>query len=131
MPWSLGYLDVGIAIRVLNEVGRVAAVLDFVGSSVTVNTAMAILTKGGKLVMVGVGGGELRLSVAGTIFRAQTVQGSLTGSVPELRAVLDLARQAKLAPTPINEMPKHLVNEAMQRLEHGHVTGRVVLTDPD
>ena len=32
---------------------------------------------------------------------------------------------------PIDEVPKHLVNEAMHRLEHGRVTGRVVLTDPD
>ena len=117
--------------QVLAEVGPVAAVLDFVGASVTVNTAMAILTKGGKLVMVGVGGGELTLSVAGTIFRAQTVQGSLTGSIQELREVLDLARGGKLVPTPIDEVPKHLVNEAMHRLENGRVTGRVVLTDPD
>ncbi len=116
--------------RVMAELGPVPAVLDFVGVDATVATAMAILAKGGKLVMVGVGGGELTLSVAGTIFRAQSVQGSLTGSIQELRDVLDLARRGKLAPTPIDELPKHRVNEAMHRLEHGQVTGRVVLTDP-
>ena len=117
--------------RVMAEVGPVPAVLDFVGVNATVATAIAILTKGGKLVMVGVGGGELTLSVAGTIFRAQTVQGSLTGSIQELRDVLDLARAGKLAPTPIIEMPKHRVNAAIHRLEHGQVTGRVVLTETD
>ena len=121
--------DVGA--RVLAGSGPVSAALDFVGSDATVSTAMAILPKGGKLVLVGIGGGELTLSVAGTIFRSQTVQGSLTGTIQELRDVLDLARQGKLAPTPVREMPKHLVNEVMQRLEQGQVTGRVVLTDTD
>jgi propanol-preferring alcohol dehydrogenase len=121
--------DVGA--RVLEGSGPVAAVLDFVGSDATVATAMAILPKAGTLVLVGVGGGELTLSVAGTIFKAQTIQGSLTGTIQELRDVLDLARQGRLAPTPVREMPKHLANEAMQRLEQGQVTGRVVLTDAD
>ena len=116
--------------RILAEIGPIAAALDFVGASGTVATAMACLTKGGKLVMVGVGGGELTLSVAGTIFRAQSVQASLTGSIPELRAVLALAREGKLVPTPIEEVPKHMADDAMHRLERGEVTGRLVLTDP-
>ena len=109
--------------------GAVAAVIDFVGTNVTAALAMAVLPKGGKYIMVGIGGGEVTLSVSGTIFRAQMIQGSLTGSLSELRAVLDLARTGKLAPTPIREMPKHLANEAMMQLERGEVTGRVVLTD--
>lgn len=111
--------------------GPVAAVLDFVGSNTTAETAMAVLPKGGKLVMVGIGGGELTLSVAGTIFRAQSIQGSLTGSIQELRNVLDLAKIGKLAPTPVHETPKHHANEAMQQLELGQITGRIVLTDTD
>lgn len=116
---------------VLAGPGPVAAVLDFVGSDTTVATGMAVLPKGGKLVMVGIGGGELTLSVAGTIFKAQSIQGTLTGSIQELRDVLDLARAGKLIPTPIREMPKYRANEAMERLERGEITGRVVLTDTD
>ena len=119
--------DVGA--RILAACGPVAAVLDFVGASATVATAMAVLTKAGKLVLVGVGGGELTLSVAGTIFRAQTIQGSLTGSIQDLREVLALARDGVLAPTPVTEMAKDRVNEAMTRLERGGVAGRMVLVD--
>ena len=90
---------------------------------------MAVLTKAGKLVLVGVGGGELTLSVAGTIFRAQTIQGSLTGSIQDLHAVLALARDGILAPTPVTEMAKDRVNEAMARLEQGGVAGRMVLVE--
>lgn len=109
----------------------VAAAIDFVGASATAETALAILPKGGKLILVGVGGGELTLSVAGTVFRSLTVQGSLTGTVQDLREVLELARSGRLAPTPIRRMPKREINAAIQQLEHGRVTGRVVLVDAD
>ncbi|MGI4794717.1 MAG: alcohol dehydrogenase [Janthinobacterium lividum] len=105
------------------------AVLDFVGSDATAATAMAVLPKGGKLILVGIGGGELTLSVAGTIFRAQTVQGSLTGSIPELRAVIGLARDGNLPPIPIRTLPKDQANAAIDALEEGRVTGRIVLVE--
>jgi len=105
-------------------------VIDFVGSDATVQMAMGLLPKGAKLILVGIGGGELTLSVAGTIFRAHTVQGSLTGSIPELRAVLALAQEGRLAATPVHEVAKAEVNKVMVALQAGQVTGRVVLTEP-
>jgi propanol-preferring alcohol dehydrogenase len=117
------------AARIQQAAGPIAAVLDFVGTDTTARTAMAVLPKAGRIVLVGVGGGELLLSVAGTIFRALTIQGSLTGSIQDLRDVLARARDGRLLPTPIQQMPKHHANDAVQRLERGEVTGRVVLTD--
>ena len=114
----------------VQRAGPVAAVLDFVGSDATAQTALAILPKGGTLILVGIGGGELTLSVAGTIFRAQTIRGSLTGSIQELRDVLDLAQAGRLAAMPVQEMAKDRANEAMMRLEQGSVTGRLVLVEP-
>ncbi len=114
----------------ISAAGPVGAVIDFVGSDATVQMAMAALPKAGNLVLVGIGGGELTLSVAGAIFRAHTVQGSLTGSIPELRDVLQLAREGRLASTPVHDMPKHRVNDVMTELETGQVTGRAVLTEP-
>ena len=119
----------GTAERIQAASGPVGAVLDFVGSDATTRTAMAVLPKGGRLILVGIGGGELTLSVAGTIFRAQTVQGSLTGSIAELRAVLALAQAGRLTPTPVEEVARDRANEVLQRLEHGQVTGRMVLAD--
>ncbi len=114
----------------IGAAGPVGAVIDFVGSDATVQMAMAVLPKGAKLILVGIGGGELTLSVAGTIFRAHTVQGSLTGSIPELRAVLKLAQEGRLAATPVHEVAKAEVNKVMVALQAGQVTGRVVLTEP-
>jgi alcohol dehydrogenase/propanol-preferring alcohol dehydrogenase len=109
--------------------GPVGAVLDFVGSDATARTGLAVLPKGGTLVLVGIGGGELTLSVAGTIFRAHSIRGSLTGSIAELRAVIALAQTGALAPTPVQDQPKHRVNDVMTALDAGRITGRVVLTD--
>jgi alcohol dehydrogenase/propanol-preferring alcohol dehydrogenase len=107
----------------------IAGLIDFVGSNATAELAAAVLPKGGTLILVGIGGGELTLSVAGTIFRAHTIRGSLTGSIAELRAVLDLAAEGRLAATPVREMPKDQANAAMAQLEAGQVTGRLVLTE--
>ena len=107
----------------------IAAVIDFVGNDITANTAMAILPKGGKLILVGIGGGEIVLSVSAAIFKAQTVQGSLTGSLNDLHDVLELARSGKLKPSLIIERPKTEANAAMHDLEAGLVTGRQVLID--
>ena len=117
------------AVTRITAAAPVGAVLDFVGSDSTARTGLAVLPKGGTLVLVGIGGGELTLSVAGTIFRAHAIRGSLTGSIAELRAVIALAQAGTLAPTPVEDMPKHRVNHVMAALDAGRVTGRIVLTD--
>ena len=113
--------DVAVQIA---AVGPVGAAIDFVGNDATATLALSVLPKGAKLMLVGIGGGEMKFSVAGTIFRAHTIQGSLTGSIPELRAVLRLAQDGKLAPTPVHDMPKYDVSVVMTALQAGQVTGR-------
>jgi alcohol dehydrogenase, propanol-preferring len=108
--------------------GPLLAAIDFVNRSETVGVALEALGKGGRLVLVGVGGGEYRLSLAGLIFRPRSIIGSITGSRQELREVIALAEQGRLAPIPITRMPRDEVNQAMRRLESGGVVGRIVLS---
>jgi len=107
--------------------GPVAAVIDFVNISATARTALEVLAKGGILILVGVTGGEIELSLASMIFRALRIEGCNTGSIQELRDVLVLAKAGKLKPIPIERMLGHEANEALLRLRDGKVTGRVVL----
>jgi alcohol dehydrogenase, propanol-preferring len=109
--------------------GFVLAAVDFVNKNDTVSLAMNCLGKGGKLVLVGVGGGEYPLSLAGMIFRPRTILGSITGSRQDLREVIALARSGKLAPLPVTRMAKHEVNRALNLLKEGKVIGRLVLGD--
>jgi alcohol dehydrogenase/propanol-preferring alcohol dehydrogenase len=103
------------------------AVIDFVNIGSTSEAGLELLGKGGKLVLVGVGGGELVLSLAGLIFRPRTIQGSVTGNPQDLRDVVALARSGKLKPIPITEMPKDEANTALRLLQQGSVNGRIVL----
>lgn len=107
--------------------GPVAAAIDFVNATQTARLAFDALDKGGRLVLVGVAGGEITLSLAGLIFRAQSVLGNNTGSLKELRAVVALAREGRLGPTPVREFPKDAANAALTALERGEITGRAVL----
>ena len=109
--------------------GPVKAVIDFVNVSSTARAGFDALAKGGRLVLLGMSGGELTLSLAAMVFRAVTVQGSNTGNLQDLRDVLALANTGRLKPTPVQICPKHDANQAMQDLHHGKVTGRIVLND--
>jgi len=116
-----------LAARIQAPCGPVAAAVDFVNNDTTARTCLEVLDKGGKLVLVGIAGGELNLSLAGMIFRALTVYGSNTGCPDDLRAVLALANSGKLAPTPLQHFHHDQANEAMQSLYAGKITGRAIL----
>lgn len=108
--------------------GPILAMIDFVNSSTTAQLAFGLLAKGGKMVQVGVMGGELNLSLVGLIFKAATIMGNNTGNLAHLQEVASLARDGKLAPIPITTMPWDEGNNALKRLQDGKVTGRLVLT---
>lgn len=107
--------------------GPVKAAMDFVNISSTSATGLEILAKDGRLVLVGVGGGELVLSLAGMIFRPRSVIGSMTGNPQDLRDVAALAKAGKLKSLPITRMPKDQANAAVMALSEGRAVGRIVL----
>jgi len=118
----------GAGARILAAVGGpVPAAIDFVNTSDTARTGLDALAKGGRLVLVGVAGGDLTLSLATMIFRAQSVLGSNTGTLEDLRAVVALAQAGTLAATPVREFPKDQANAALMALQDSRITGRAVL----
>jgi D-arabinose 1-dehydrogenase-like Zn-dependent alcohol dehydrogenase len=106
--------------------GALYGAVDFVGSAETAQLALGALRKGGKLVLVGLFGGEIPLSIVTTILRAITVQGSHLGSVEELKTVVALARQGKIKPIPIEKRPLSEVSQTLDELKAGKIIGRVV-----
>ena len=107
--------------------GPVLGTIDFVNGSKTSALAYGVLAKGGKMVQVGVMGGELNLSLVGMIFKAPTIMGNNTGNLADLREVSKLAQEGKLAPIPITVVPKDEAHDALMRLKDGKVIGRIVL----
>jgi D-arabinose 1-dehydrogenase-like Zn-dependent alcohol dehydrogenase len=119
---------VGDAPRMLKELTSSAlyGAVDFVGSDATAQLALGALRKGGKLILVGLFGGEVPLSIAGTILRAITVQGSHLGSLEELKNVVAWARAGQIKPIPIQIRPLAEVSRTLDELKAGSIVGRVV-----
>jgi alcohol dehydrogenase, propanol-preferring len=107
--------------------GPVPAVIDLVNGTATARFAFGALDKGGKLIQVGLFGGELMLALPIMAMRALTVQGSYVGNPKELRELVKLAQQGDLEALPVATIPQSQANEALNRLRDGKVTGRLVL----
>ena len=108
--------------------GPVMAVIDLVNGSATATAAFDALGKGGKLVQVGLFGGEMRVPLPLMPIKALTIQGSYVGSLPELRELVGLAQQGKVPPIPVAHEPFERADWALNRLRDGKVTGRIILT---
>ena len=108
--------------------GPVAGVIDLVNGTQTARFAFDALRKGGKLVQVGLFGGELSIPLPLMPIRALTVQGSYVGNVKELRALIDIAKKGKIPPIPVTREPLRNADAALNRLREGKVVGRIVLT---
>ncbi len=104
--------------------GPFAAALDFLNSPVTARLGLECLAENGKLALVGVGNGEIPLSLPSMVFSGKTVRGTNSGTLQELRGVVELANCGELNPVPITLMDKSLTNEPMSMLHDGKVVGR-------
>jgi propanol-preferring alcohol dehydrogenase len=108
--------------------GGAWAVNDYVGSSTTVQLGVDCITKGGKVIVVGLFGGDITISTPFFPLRAMAIQGSYVGSLPEMKELLDLVRAKGLPPIPMTTRPLDQVASALDDLRAGKVIGRVVLT---
>ena len=108
--------------------GPVAGIIDLVNGTATSRFAFDALRKGGKLVQVGLFGGEMNIPLPLMPIRALTVQGSYVGSVKELRSLMSLAKTGKIPAIPVANEPLKNADAVLNRLKDGKITGRVVLT---
>lgn len=107
--------------------GGAWAIVDCVGAARTVEQGLALLVKGGQLIIIGLFGGELPLSVALLPMRAASVQGSYIGNLPELRELMALVRRDRPQPIPLICRCLDDAPQSLHDLEAGHVVGRVIL----
>ena len=112
----------GVAQRILDACGGpVLAVIDLVNGAATAAAALAALRKGGRMVQVGLFGGELPVPLPTLAMRALTIQGSYVGNPKELRELVALAQGGRVAALPITLVPQAQANDALMRLRDGHV----------
>jgi len=104
------------------------AVIDFVNGSKTVETDMQILRRRAKLVLVGLYGGELKLSLVTMPTRAYKIIGSYTGSLNDLDELVSLAKRKIIKPVVSDKFKLDQATEALSKLKDGKIMGRGVIT---
>ena len=107
--------------------GGVAAAIDFVGSERSAAFALGALAPGGTLIVVGLFGGALKLSLPLLPLKHMTIRGSYVGSPAEMAELLALGRSGSVPELPIVERPLASAQAALDDLRAGRVIGRVVL----
>lgn len=105
---------------------RLFAVLDTFGSGDTGALAVSAITKAGRYVVVGQHGGDFTMPQIWLPQKALTVRGSHVGNASQLRTVIDMYKNGKLKPIPVEVRPLSEINEAIEALQAGQVTGRIV-----
>ncbi|WP_035670413.1 alcohol dehydrogenase [Bradyrhizobium liaoningense] len=108
--------------------GPIRAVIDLVGNAATTQLGFDCLTKGGKLVIVGLFGGGATWALPLIPIKAVTIQGSYVGNLRETQELLELVRTKKVPPIPVTRQPLAKANDALVQLQQGAVVGRTVLT---
>ena len=103
------------------------AVIDFVNASKTVETDMQFLRRRAKLVMVGLFGGELKLSLVSMPTRAYRLIGSYTGTLSDMTELVSLAKRGVIKPLVSNRFKLNEATEALTMLKEGKIVGRGVI----
>jgi D-arabinose 1-dehydrogenase-like Zn-dependent alcohol dehydrogenase len=106
---------------------HMAAAIDFVGSSTSLDFAQSAVGKGGIVVVVGLMGGRISLPVPLFALRQLSILGSFVGSLTEARELLALVRLRSVKPIPVSVRPLAEINAAIQALREGKVLGRIAL----
>ena len=107
--------------------GSVFAVIDLVANEQTSALAFDAVTKGGKIVLVGLFGGATPWQLPMIPLKAVTIMGSYMGSLTEFRELMQIVSQG-IPAIPVTEFPLGLANDALHKLEQGELVGRAVLT---
>jgi alcohol dehydrogenase, propanol-preferring len=103
------------------------AVIDFVNASKTVETDMQFLRRRARLVLVGLFGGELKLSLVSMPTRAYRLIGSYTGTLNDMVELVSLAGRGVIKPVVSNRFKLDQATEALTMLKDGKIIGRGII----
>ena len=103
------------------------SVIDFVNAPQTAKTGLAVLRKSGILVLVGLFGGKLDISLVTIPLKAITIQGAYTGSYADMVELIDLARRGAINPKITKRYPLDEANTALEDLRARKINGRSVI----
>ena len=101
-------------------------VFDTLGQTYTAE-AFEVVKKGGMVVVVGLYGGSLKMSLPLIPMRSTILRGSYVGELRELKELVDIIKSGKVELIPVKKQDLETANQAMSDLRAGKVNGRIVL----
>ncbi|HEY5735264.1 MAG TPA: alcohol dehydrogenase [Nitrosopumilus sp.] len=111
---------------ICNEKGA-DSVVDFVNAPPTAKLDFAILRKRGNLVLVGLFGGSIELSLVTIPLKSIIIQGAYTGNYNDMVELLDLARKGIINPVISKRYSLDEANNALEDLKARKILGRAVI----
>jgi propanol-preferring alcohol dehydrogenase len=88
---------------------------------------MKMLRRRGRVVLVGLFGGELKLSLVSMPTRAYRLIGSYTGSLSDLIELVSLAKRGVIEPVISHRFKLSQATQALEMLKDGKILGRGVI----
>jgi len=103
------------------------SVVDFVNAPPTAKLGISVLRKRGNLVLVGLFGGSLELSLVTIPLKSITIQGAYTGNYNDMVELLDLTRKGTINPIITKHYSLPEANTALEDLKARKIIGRAVI----
>ncbi|QLH06296.1 alcohol dehydrogenase [Nitrosopumilus ureiphilus] len=103
------------------------SVIDFVNAPQTVRTALGVVRKRGNIVLVGLFGGSLEISLVTIPLKSIVIQGAYTGNYADMVELLDLARKGIINPMISKRYTLDEANTALEDLKARKIVGRAVI----
>ena len=103
------------------------SVIDFVNAPQTAKTGIAVLRKRGNLVLVGLFGGSIDLSLVTIPLKAITIQGAYTGNYNDFVELIELAKKGTIKQVISERYSLNQSNNALENLKQRKIIGRAVI----
>ncbi|HYB03366.1 MAG TPA: zinc-binding dehydrogenase, partial [Nitrososphaerales archaeon] len=101
--------------------------IDFVGTPTTSSLGFDLIGRGGRLIMVGLFGGEGKFSLPIFPLKSVEIAGNFTGTLQDLGEMVQLVSRRVIEPVVSETVPLENANDVIQRLTTGKIQGRAVL----
>ena len=111
---------------ICNEKG-VDSIIDFVNAPPTVKMNLSIIRKRGNMVLVGLFGGSVDLSLVSIPLKAITIQGAYTGNYNDMIELIQLAESGVINPIVSKHYTLDEANIALEDLKNRKIIGRAVI----
>jgi len=109
---------------------KIIAIVDFVGTEATISTYIGLLSPGGVYTVVGLGGMKGSFPIPDLVVNEITIQGSLWGSIADLRELVALAKKRMINYKDLVTRRWRLeeINEAFEFMHKNLHIGRMLIT---